>query len=224
MIWSSLLFPDAGSSLSSENSVKQTTKGAPDVMDTLKCYVCGGYFIKPRILPCGHSFCEKCVASVRDSAMHEFNKARDRNAHRRGDSGFFTCPWPNCHYSMRLMNVSRWTTKNRALAKAVTEAKRHEKERQTVETQTEIDSSRVIISLPMKLFSPPGHSPIRNGFVPASPTATVVRNMLQNIVTTEIVDVKHCQPPNDNPDGTNSWRSYAYAIGMTFLDQVLKTM
>lgn len=130
VIWSTLLYPDQGSCSSSDNSIKQTTKGATDVMGTLKCYVCGQYFIKPRILPCGHSFCEKCVSSARESAVQEFNKSRDRNAHRRGDCGYFTCPWPNCHYSMRLMNVSRWTTKNKALAKVVTEAKRQEKERQ----------------------------------------------------------------------------------------------
>lgn len=91
-----------------------------------------------------------------------------------------------------------------------------------MDTQTEIDSSHVLISLPVKLFKPPGHSPIQNGFIPDSPTAVVVRNMLQNIVTTEIVDVKHCQIPTDQPDGRNSWRSYAFVVGMTLLDQVLK--
>jgi hypothetical protein len=94
---------------------------------------------------------------------------------------------------------------------------------QTVDTQTEIDSSRVIISLPAKLFKATGNgASLKNGIVPTSPTATVVRNILQNIVTTEIVDVQHCQPPSDKPDGTNSWRSYVFVAGMTLLDQVLK--
>lgn len=131
VLWSSNLFPDHGSSSSSsETSIKQTTKSAVNIMDTLKCYVCGHFYVKPRILPCGHSYCEKCVSGLRESAIQEFNKSRDRNAHRRGDCGFFTCPWPNCHYSMRIMNVSRWTLKNKALSKAVSEAKRLERERQ----------------------------------------------------------------------------------------------
>ena len=94
---------------------------------------------------------------------------------------------------------------------------------QTVNTQTDIDSSKVIISLPAKLFKPTGNGISRkNGLVPTSPTATVVRSMLQNIVTTEIVDVQHCKPPGDKPDGTNTWRSYVFVVGMTLLDQAFK--
>lgn len=128
-MWSRFFFPE-GSSSSSEGSMTQTTKSETTVMDALKCYVCGLYFTKPRILPCGHSFCEKCVLCVRESAVQEFNKSRDRNAHRRGDCGFFTCPWPDCQYSMRIMNVSRWTLRNKALSMAVAAAKSHEKERE----------------------------------------------------------------------------------------------
>lgn len=128
--WSSVFIPD-GSSLSSDSSLRQTTKSAANLLeDALKCYVCEEYFRQPRILPCGHTYCAACILQLRESAVHEFNKSRDRNAHARGECGFFTCPWPNCHYSMRIMNVFRWTLKNRAMGQAVALARRKEKEKQ----------------------------------------------------------------------------------------------
>lgn len=109
---------------SSDSSLKTPTKSSASVEDALKCYVCEGYFTKPRILPCGHTYCSSCLLQLRESAVHEFNKSRDVNAHRRGECGFFTCPWPNCHYSMKIMNVWRWTLRNKAVTKAVAIAKK----------------------------------------------------------------------------------------------------
>ena len=98
--------------------------------EALKCYVCDDFFSKPRILPCGHTFCSGCLSRLRQVAMQEFNKSRDRNAHRRGDCGFFTCPWPNCHYSMKIMNLGRWSLRNKAASRAVAMVKKQQRETQ----------------------------------------------------------------------------------------------
>lgn len=127
--WSTLFVGDGSvSSSSSDSSLKTPTRSSPNVEDTLKCYICDGYFTKPRILPCGHTYCAACLLRLRENAVHEFNKTRDQNAHRRGECGFFTCPWPNCHYSMKIMNVWRWTLRNKAMTQAVAVLKKREKE------------------------------------------------------------------------------------------------
>lgn len=125
--WSTLFIGEGTASCgSSDSSLKTPTKISPNVDDALKCYICDGFFTKPRILPCGHTYCSSCLLRLRENAVHEFNKTRDQNAHRRGECGFFSCPWPNCHYSMKIMNVWRWTLRNKAMTKAVAIAKRKE--------------------------------------------------------------------------------------------------
>lgn len=87
-------------------------------MSVLKCYICGDLFRKPRILPCGHTFCSDCLLTLRDEVAAEF-KRKYKNACRRGESGFMTCPYPDCDYSIRIMNLRRWGLKNKAAAEAV---------------------------------------------------------------------------------------------------------
>ena len=124
VVLSSCMFPLDGSS-SSEGSSKHG-----HWPEALICYVCDEFYTKPRILPCGHTFCSGCLSRLRQVAVHEFNKSRQRNAHRRGECGYFTCPWPNCHYSMRIMNLGRWSLKNKAASRAVTMIKKQQKETQ----------------------------------------------------------------------------------------------
>ena len=130
MVILSSMFPLEGTLQGSSSSSESSTGRNHHWPDALKCYVCDDYFNRPRILPCGHTFCAPCLARLRTVAQQEFNKSRDRNAHRRGDSGFFTCPWPNCHYSMKIMNLGRWSLKNRTVSMAVSMIKRQEKEKQ----------------------------------------------------------------------------------------------
>ena len=138
VVLSSCMFPLDGSS-SSEGSSKQG-----HWPEALICYVCDEFYTKPRILPCGHTFCFGCLSRLRQVAVHEFNQSRQRNAHRRGECGYFTCPWPNCHYSMRIMNLGRWSLKNKAASRAVTMIKKQQKE-----TQVKI----LLILLPIKHVS-----------------------------------------------------------------------
>lgn len=130
VVLSSSMFPQEGtlkdSSLSSESSGGRYCHWP----EALKCYVCDEFFRKPRILPCGHTFCSDCLLRLRTVALHEFKKIRDTNANRRGDCGFFTCPWPNCHYSMKIMNLGRWSLKNRTASMAVSMIKKQQKEKQ----------------------------------------------------------------------------------------------
>ena len=42
----------------------------------------------------------------------------------------FVCPIPECRYAMRLMNLSRWSTRNKAVTEAVTALRRMVLERQ----------------------------------------------------------------------------------------------
>ncbi|WAR20884.1 RAD18-like protein [Mya arenaria] len=219
--WSSVFIPD-GSSLSSDGSDKQTTKGAFTLEETLRCYVCEEYFTKPRVLPCGHSYCSSCILQLRENALAEFNKSRDQNAHRRGECGFFTCPWPNCHYSMRIMNVYRWTLRNKALATAVAAAKKRESERETVSLQTDVDWSQTIVSISSAVMNPLGKRHRRH--VPTKTTPEVLfQHLIQNTVSVDsISDSKHCRLPWNKNGGKTSWASYVFLFGMTIVDQSLK--
>ncbi|KAL4232174.1 interferon-beta production [Mactra antiquata] len=218
--WSSNLFHDADSSSSDDTTKSLVSKEFMEVNDWLKCFVCDDYFIKPRILPCGHSYCEKCVLSLREKASHEFNLIRDRNAHRRGECGNFACPRPYCGYTMKIMNVSRWSVKNKALGKAADAARRHEQDKQTIASQTDIDGGSVIVPLPKtltKTFTLSNNDR-------RSPTSTIVQSVLQNLVAMDTVDIKHCKPPDDNNSITGApiWKNVGFMFAMAAFDHVIK--
>ena len=142
MVILSSMFPLEGTLQEGSSSSESSAVRNCHWPDALKCYVCDDFYIRPRILPCGHTFCAPCLARLRTVAQQEFNKSRDRNAHRRGDCGFFTCPWPNCHYSMKIMNLGRWSLKNRTASMAVAMIKRQEKEKQVGSARSFIKNAK----------------------------------------------------------------------------------
>lgn len=219
-LWSLVFMTEGSSSSSDNNEFKQWTKCSGNIMNALRCYVCGNLFHKPRILPCGHTYCAKCILNLRETAVQEFNKSCDKTAHRRGDCGFFTCPWPHCHYSMRIMNVSRWTLENKAVSQAVSMAKKQEEIKQTDETQTETNQSNVLLSIPKTLFQSSTKLSMSNR--PVSPMAMAVQYCLQQTMTTEYIPIEHFNPPPSVFEDGNQWKSYAFLFGMALIDQVLK--
>ncbi|KAH3788989.1 uncharacterized protein LOC127842160 [Dreissena polymorpha] len=222
--WSTVIIPDGNSSSSDESLKHGNTKHAETLDDTLKCYVCDEFFTKPRILPCGHSFCSECVLKLRENAVSEFNKSRDQNAHRRGDCGYFSCPWPNCHYTMRIMNVNRWTLKNRALAKAVSLAKKREKEKQETSVQTDTDWSQTIVNISSAVTNPFGK---RNNLQKRQPEMSIPDVIyactVKNAVSKEsLTESTHWRLPQENGGKSSTWSSYVFLAGMALVDQVLK--
>lgn len=92
-----------------------------DILDynsILRCRICCQYYRKPRILPCGHTFCEECLIQLRDKTSREWRiKFPLRNKH--GDGGTLHCQAPGCRYSMKLMNLTRWAPRNRVASAAL---------------------------------------------------------------------------------------------------------
>lgn len=89
-----------------------------DYNSILRCRICCQYFRKPRILPCGHTFCEECLIQLRDKTAREWRtKFPLKNKH--GDGGTLHCQAPGCRYSMKLMNLTRWAPRNRVASAAL---------------------------------------------------------------------------------------------------------
>lgn len=234
--WSTLFIPDGSStSTSSDGSTKLPAMQTESLSDSLKCYVCRDFYTRPRILPCGHTFCSDCLARLRTSALEEFNKSRDRNAHRRGDCGFLTCPYPTCHYSMKLMNVGRWSLKNRAMACAVAMVKKQEREKQTSSAQTDIDLTRRLLAWPSLMFqstqrlTSDTETDVTDGSTSSSTSTSltapsnppVVQQVFMNsCFTTDIIHKRYYEVPSSPAAGV--WKSYAFVVGMAVFDQLLQ--
>ncbi|VDI30827.1 Hypothetical predicted protein [Mytilus galloprovincialis] len=133
--------------LSSSTEGSEASDDSGIWMSVLKCYICGDLFRKPRILPCGHTFCSDCLLSLRDEVAMEFKK-KYKAAFRRGESGVMTCPHPECDYSLRIMNLRRWTMKNKAAAEAVGMLRRKIQDKRDSATQTNLQLGNKSLSLP----------------------------------------------------------------------------
>lgn len=107
----------------------------------LRCGLCQELFRKPRILPCGHTFCSDCLNELRDKLIRSgrqsplftpvYNSSFPDPNGGYGTGITFECPDLECQYSMKLMNLSRWALRNRAVQHLVAAFKRHDRE-QTV--------------------------------------------------------------------------------------------
>ncbi|XP_062593450.1 uncharacterized protein LOC134254931 [Saccostrea cucullata] len=100
---------------------------ADDFLDydaVLRCHICHHLFRKPRILPCGHTFCEECLIQLRDKTAREWRMKFPLN-NKRGDGGTLHCQIPGCQYSMKLMNLTRWAPRNRVASEAIKVLKRN---------------------------------------------------------------------------------------------------
>lgn len=98
--------------------------GIWDYDSILRCGICQQHFRKPRILPCGHTFCEECLIQLRDKTAREW-RVKFPLSNKRGDGGTLHCQTPGCQYSMKLMNLTRWAPRNRLAAEALKIYKRN---------------------------------------------------------------------------------------------------
>ena len=98
--------------------------GIWDYDSVLRCGICQQHFRKPRILPCGHTFCEECLIQLRDKTAREW-RVKFPLSNKRGDGGTLHCQTPGCQYSMKLMNLTRWAPRNRLAAEALKIYKRN---------------------------------------------------------------------------------------------------
>ncbi|KAK3582762.1 hypothetical protein CHS0354_015287 [Potamilus streckersoni] len=195
------------SNSSSDESVKQTIYWA----DTLKCYVCKEHYSRPRVLPCGHSFCLDCIVRLRDAAAHNFNVHKEKNAHRRGEGGFFTCPMPDCHYSMKLMNVGRWTPKNKAMGQTVLHYKKQKKAMKEMATQTDITLENMLVTIPKALVNAnPSPQHVQN----TGTSVSALSQILHNAFSTDSLD----RPITEE---NSSWSYYVARIGLAVLEQII---
>ena len=56
--------------MASKSSLEQQKKQAEDL---ITCAICLGYFVDPRILPCSHTYCLRCIHQAAASSGGQFN-------------------------------------------------------------------------------------------------------------------------------------------------------
>ncbi|ESO98399.1 hypothetical protein LOTGIDRAFT_159207 [Lottia gigantea] len=134
---SSVLEGSVGSSGSDEN---------PHWQSVLTCYLCGELFRRPRILPCGHTFCSECLARLREEVIRE-GKLNGTYSNKMKEIGHFVCPMPECRYSMRLMNLTRFSAKNKTVSEAIGALKRQQHDRQRLQPIRDLDRKPVNITV-----------------------------------------------------------------------------
>lgn len=124
-----------------------------DILDynsILRCRICCQYYRKPRILPCGHTFCEECLIQLRDKTSREWRiKFPLRNKH--GDGGTLHCQAPGCRYSMKLMNLTRWAPRNRVASAALKVFQRNGAAKTTATPKTSDESLDALDSRPHQM-------------------------------------------------------------------------
>ncbi|KAL8578463.1 hypothetical protein ACOMHN_028735 [Nucella lapillus] len=192
----------------------------------LTCYLCAQLFRRPRILPCGHTFCSECLAQLKDEALREGRRTPGGHAscamesRQKADVAVqFVCPMPECRYSMRLINLSKWSTRNKTVAQTVEAVRRVYDNQQDACTQTDITMESMLVTIPRTLM------PLQRSPSSGSQGALVRRNS-----TTSLVDrVVHRALSMDSlsrsyiPQQHGTWRGYAAMLGMHILQQALHT-
>ncbi|XP_076438644.1 uncharacterized protein LOC143277637 [Babylonia areolata] len=193
----------------------------------LTCYLCAQLFRRPRILPCGHTFCSECLAQLKDESLREARRIPGGHmsctveSRQKADVGMqFVCPMPECRYSMRLINLSKWSTRNKTVADTVDAMRKIYENRQDACTQTDITMDSMLVTIPRSFMPAMQDTPS-----PGSERALVRRNS-----TTSLVDrVVHRAISMDSlsrsylPQQHGTWRGYAAMLGMHILQQVLHT-
>lgn len=178
-------------------------------MSVLKCYICGDLFHKPRILPCGHTFCSDCLLTLRNEVSTEFKK-KDKTACRRGESGILTCPHPDCGYSMRIMNLRRWALKNKAAADAVWMIKKRSHERKDITTQTNLQLGTQSLSVPGVILQVARHPQ------PEINEQSTVECIADSVLRTELLRKSNLSLDTK----VKSWRSLATLVGLSMFGEM----
>ncbi|PVD30446.1 hypothetical protein C0Q70_09712 [Pomacea canaliculata] len=187
----------------------------------LTCYLCGQLFRRPRILPCGHTFCSECLAQLKEETMREGRRvpasACTWEGRQKADIGSqFVCPMPECRYSMRLMNLGRWSTRNKTVSDAVTAYRKIFENRQDACTQTDITMESMLVTIPRSLLEEP---------LPVGSEGTMMRLSSSSLVDRMVHRALSMDSLNRNyiPQQHASWRSYVAMLGMHILQQVIHT-
>ncbi|XP_076102012.1 uncharacterized protein LOC143071531 isoform X1 [Mytilus galloprovincialis] len=196
--------------LSSSTEGSEASDDSGIWMSVLKCYICGDLFRKPRILPCGHTFCSDCLLSLRDEVAMEFKK-KYKAAFRRGESGVMTCPHPECDYSLRIMNLRRWTMKNKAAAEAVGMLRRKIQDKRDSATQTNLQLGNKSLSLPRIMYTV-SRQPQEETTKPTSN----MEHMTNSLLRMDPISKSHLSLNTE----VKSWRSLATLIGMNLVGEM----
>ncbi|CAC5393670.1 unnamed protein product [Mytilus coruscus] len=70
-----------------------------DIINLLKCGICWEYYNLPTVLPCGHTFCLKCIQEI---GKHKVNNV---NTTKGGVDLFIDCP--NCRLKVPISDIQR---------------------------------------------------------------------------------------------------------------------
>ncbi|XP_067657942.1 uncharacterized protein [Haliotis asinina] len=175
---------------------------------SLVCYLCGELFRRPRILPCGHTFCTDCLARLREEVIREGKLAGTYDP-KHAEIGHFVCPMPECSYSMRLINLHRFTTKNKTVSEAVGAFRKKIGAKQDVSTQTDITSESIIVAIPKSLLMRTKRQ--RNCLDQASFVDTVLHRALSMDSLSR----------NYIPQGNFNWRSCVTMLGVSIIQQLI---
>ncbi|RUS84098.1 hypothetical protein EGW08_008137, partial [Elysia chlorotica] len=148
-------------------------------------------------------------SSVSDASPGSFE-----HRHGREMEAVF-CPVPECGYSLRLMNLARWSPRNRALGEVISAWRQQQVSTRSSSTQTEVSTERsLLVTIPRSLVDSRALQPLG---LPQGRRrhSSMVDMAIDSAISMDSLERGYL------PRGHSSWRSYAAMLGMNILQQIV---
>ncbi|XP_059145802.1 uncharacterized protein LOC131932925 [Physella acuta] len=122
------------------------------------------------------------------------------------------CPLPDCSYSLRVMNLARWSPKNNALADVISAWRRQRENLQDASTQTDISTDKsLLVTIPRTLVDSRALQPLGQ----RRRHSSMMDMALDSAISMDSLERGYI------PRGHVTWRSYAAMVGMNILQQIV---
>nr|KAG5704090.1 hypothetical protein BaRGS_017594 [Batillaria attramentaria] len=124
---------------------------------------------------------------------------------------------PGRSYTMRLMNLGRWSTRNKTVTEAVSAVRVTLENKQEASTQTDITMESMLVTIPRSLLQetpPPGGE---RGHMRRN-SSSLVDRMVHRALSMDSLSTSYYIPRQHV-----GWRSYVAMLGMHILQQVIHT-
>ncbi|CAL1542862.1 unnamed protein product [Lymnaea stagnalis] len=124
----------------------------------------------------------------------------------------FACPIPECNYSLRVMNLARWSPKNNAVSDIIGVWRTVRDSMKDVSTQTDISNNHsVLVTIPRSLIDNRSLQPLGR----RRRHSSMMDMAIDSAISMDSLERGYV------PVGHLTWRSYAAMVGMNILQQIV---